>query len=127
MKPLPSSRKQRIDGIFIITPSGSSKECIEGNDNAFRLCFNDPQQGTISARYIGENNLAKKVAVFYQSDLDYSVGLYSTFKAECANRGIEIVCEKSFTDSNKTDFSTQINAIKDSDAELVFIPLYAYS
>lgn len=63
------------DGIFILTPSGSAKACIEGNDNAFRLCFNDPQQGTISADYIADNELAKKVAVFYQSDLDYSVGL----------------------------------------------------
>lgn len=27
------------DGIFILTPSGSAKNCIEGNDNAFRLCF----------------------------------------------------------------------------------------
>ncbi len=113
------------DGIFILTPSGSAKACIEGNDNAFRLCFNDPQQGTISADYIADNELAKKVAVFYQSDLDYSVGLYETFKAECNKRGIEIVCEKSFTDSNKTDFSTQINAIKEADADLVFIPLYA--
>ena len=68
------------DGIFILTPSGSAKNCIEGNDNAFRLCFNDPQQGTASADFISENDLAKKVAVFYQSDLDYSVGLYETFK-----------------------------------------------
>lgn len=113
------------DGIFILTPSGSAKACIEGNDNAFRLCFNDPRQGTISADYIADNELAKKVAVFYQSDLDYSVGLYETFKAECNKRGIEIVCEKSFTYSNKTDFSTQINAIKEADADLVFIPLYA--
>lgn len=113
------------DGIFIITPSGSSKNCIEGNDNAFRLCFNDPSQGTLSANFIADNELAKKVAVFYQSDLDYSVGLYETFKAQCQKRGIEIVVEKTFTNSNKTDFSTQINAIKSSDAELVFIPIYA--
>lgn len=33
--------------------------------------------------------------------------------------------EKSFTKSNMTDFSTQINAIKSSEAELVFIPIYA--
>ncbi len=113
------------DGIFILTPSGSAKNCIEGNDNAFRLCFNDPQQGTASADFISENDLAKKVAVFYQSDLDYSVGLYETFKAQCQKLGIEIVVEKSFTKSNMTDFSTQINAIKSSEAELVFIPIYA--
>ncbi len=113
------------DGIFILTPSGSAKECIEGNDNAFRVCFNDPSQGKLSADYIADNSLATKIAVFYQSDIDYSVGLYETFKAQAKERNLEIVMEKSFTESNSTDFSTQINAIKESGADLVFIPIYA--
>ncbi len=113
------------DGIFILTPSGSAKEAIQGNNNAFRVCFNDPQQGEVSANFVADNELAKKVAVFYQSDLDYSNGLYETFKAQCNVRNIEIVKETSFTKSNSTDFSSQINAIKSSDAELVFIPIYA--
>ena len=50
------------DNMFLLTPSGSAVECIEG-DNAFRICFSDPNQGSASAQYIGENNLAKKVAV----------------------------------------------------------------
>lgn len=113
------------DGILMLTPSASSKSCIESNMNAFRICFNDPQQGTASADFIAENNLAKKVAVFYAGDNDYSVGLYETFAAECAVKGIEITTTQSFTDAAKTDFSAQINAIASSGAELVFIPIYA--
>lgn len=119
------SAAAKEDGILLLTPSGSSKDCIANNPNAFRVCFNDPQQGTASADYIADNQLATKVAVFYASDNDYSVGLYETFKAECGVKNIQIVTEQAFTDSTKTDFATQINAIKASGAELVFLPIYA--
>lgn len=115
----------KADDILIVTPSSSAKACIEGNDNAFRVCFNDPAQGTVSADYIVDNNLGSKVAVFYQSDIDYSAGLYETFKAEAAVKGLEIVEEQTFTDGTKTDFSTQINAIRDSGCDVVFLPIYA--
>ena len=113
------------DGILIVTPTSSAVACIQGNPNAFRVCFNDAAQGTASADYIADNGLATKVAVFYQSDIDYSAGLYETFQAEAANRGLEIVEEQTFTAGSNTDFSTQINAIRDSGCELVFLPIYA--
>ena len=113
------------DGILVLTPTASSLACISGNDNAFRVCFNDPGQGAASADYIAENSLGSKAAVFYASDNDYCVGLYESFKAECANKGIELVEVQTFTASTNTDFSTQINAIKASGADLVFLPIYA--
>ena len=54
------------DNMFLLTPSGSAVECTK-YDNAFRICFNDPDQGTASARYIKENSLAAKVAAVYDS------------------------------------------------------------
>ena len=115
----------KADDILIVTPSSSAKACIEGNENAFRVCFNDPAQGTASADYIVDNNLGAKVAVFYQSDIDYSAGLYETFKAEADVKGLEIVSEQTFTAGSATDFSTQINAIRDSGCDVVFLPIYA--
>ncbi len=98
---------------------------LQGNSSAFRVCFSDASQGVASANYIGEHNLPQKVAVFYQSDIDYSTGLLENFKANAAANGIEIVEEQSFTTDTKTDFTTQITAIQNSGAELVFIPIYA--
>lgn len=113
------------DGIPILTPSASANGAIDGNDAAFRVCFKDANQGLASADYIADSGLASKVAVFYQSDIDYSNGLYESFAAQCAERGIEIVEVQSFTDSTKTDFSTQIAAIAASGVDVVFIPIYA--
>lgn len=113
------------DGILVLSPSASSKAAIEGNDAAFRVCYNDPDQGVLPANYIADNKLAEKVAVFYQNDNDYSIGLFDSFKAQCAVKGIEIVTEQAFTAASATDFSAQINNIKNSGATLVFLPIYA--
>ena len=91
------------DGILIVTPTSSAVACIQGNPNAFRVCFNDAAQGTAAADYIADNNLGTKIAVFYQSDIDYSAGLYETFQTEAAARGLEIVEEQTFTAGSATD------------------------
>ena len=113
------------DGVPIVTPTATADSAIAGNPNAFRICFTDSSQGLASANYIADNKMADKVAVFYQSDIDYSVGLYTNFETQCAERGIEIVEVQTFTADTATDYSTQINAIADSGVSLVFIPIYA--
>lgn len=111
------------DNIFQLTPSGSAVECVQ-YDNAFRVCFSDPNQGTASAQYIGEHELASKVAVIYDSSDVYSSGIYENFAAEAANQGIEIVAAEAFTADSRTDFSVQLQKAKDSGAELIFLPIY---
>ena len=112
------------DNMFLLTPSGSAVDCITAGDNAFRVCFSDPSQGTASAQYIGENGLASKVAVIYDSSDVYSSGIYATFKAEAENQPFEIVAEEAFTADSKTDFTVQLQKAKDAGADLVYLPFY---
>lgn len=111
------------DNMFQITPSGSAVECV-APDNVFRVCFADPDQGTASAVYIGENKLATKIAVIYDSSTTYSSGIREAFVKEAANQGLEIVADEAFTADNATDFSVQLDKAKESGAELVFLPIY---
>ncbi len=111
------------DNMFQLTPSGSAVESIAG-DNAFRVCFSDPNQGKASAQYIGEHKLATKVGVIYDSSDVYSSGIYETFKKEAENQPFEIVAAESFTADNKSEFSTQIEKIKSAGADLIFLPIY---
>ena len=115
--------KTKEDNMFQLTPSGSSVECIT-NDNAFRVCFSDPNQGIASAQYIAANALAGKVAVIYNSSDVYSQGIYEKFAQEAAKQNIEIVAAEAFTKDSATDFTVQIQKIKESGAELVFLPIY---
>ena len=117
------SEYSKDDNMFQLTPSGSAVECVQ-YDNAFRVCFSDPNQGLASAQYIGENNLATKVAVIYDSSDIYSSGIYEKFAAEAANQNFEIVSAEAFTADNKTDFSVQLQKAKDAGADLVFLPIY---
>ena len=111
------------DNMYQITPSGSAVDCIK-YPNAFRVCFSDPGQGGKSAQYIGENKIASKVAVIYDSSDVYSTGIYQSFAADAANYGVEIVAAEAFTADNKTDFTIQLQKAKDAGAELVFLPIY---
>ncbi len=117
------SEKTKEDNIFQLTPSGTSVPCTQ-YDNAFRVCFSDPLQGTASAKYIGKNNLSSKLAVIYDSSDVYSSGIYETFAKEAANQPFEIVAAEAFTADNKTDFTTQLQKAKDAGADLVFLPIY---
>ncbi len=117
------SEVSQADNMFMLTPSGTAVECVQ-YDNAFRVCFSDPMQGLESAKYIGENGLAKKVAVIYDSSDVYSTGIYEAFAKEAENQDFEIVAAEAFTAEAKTDFSVQLQKAKDGGAELVFLPFY---
>ncbi len=111
------------DNMFQLTPSGSSVDCLT-HENAFRICFSDPNQGIASAQYIADNNLATKVAVIYNSSDVYSSGIYEKFAAEAKAKNLEIVAAEAFTKDSATDFTVQIQKVKESGAELLFLPIY---
>ena len=111
------------DNLFQLTPSGSAVECLV-DDNVFRVCFSDPNQGAASAQYIGEHELATSVAVIYDSSDVYSSGIYETFEKESQNQPFDIVATAAFTSDSNTDFTVQLQKAKESGAELIFLPIY---
>ena len=111
------------DNMFQLTPSGSAPDCI-ANSNTFAVCFSDPQQGEKSAEYIGSHKLATKIGILYDSSDVYSSGIHDSFVENAAKNGLEIVADEQFTADNKTDFNIQLQNIRNSGAELVFLPFY---
>ena len=104
--------------MFILTPSASGDKIPE-YANAYQMCFADGNQGKVAAEYVNSLGLTK-IGIFYKTDEDYSKGIYEQFKANL-NTSIQTV-EASFTDSNATDFSTQIDTLKD--CTFIFMPIY---
>lgn len=115
---------EAAESTFLFTPSGSAVDCITAGSNEFRMCFTDPMQGTKSAEYISEKGLATKVAVLYDSMADYNVGIHDAFIEGAAEYGLEVVADEAYTTDSNTDFSVQISKIKESGAELLFLPNY---
>ncbi|MBQ7248156.1 MAG: ABC transporter substrate-binding protein [Lachnospiraceae bacterium] len=115
--------KTKVDNMFQLTPSGSSVKAVQ-YENAFRICFSDPGQGTAAAQYIGQDLGLKKVAIIWDNSDVYSNGIYEKFKAEAANAGLEIVSEQSFQGADNKDFNTQLIAVNEAAPDIVFLPIY---
>ena len=111
------------DRLFMLTPSGSSADLTAGKDNAFQVCFTDPNQGIASADYMAEHFADAKVAVIYRNDDAYSSGIRDTVVAEAAAKGVEVVYEGGFTDGT-ADFSVYLTDAKAADADMLFLPIY---
>ena len=112
------------DRTFMLTPSASSTDVIDGKDNVFQVCFNDPNQGTGSADYMAENMPDAKIAIIYRTDDAYSQGIHDTFVTEAAAKGLNVVYEGTFTKDTATDFSVQLTGAQSAGADLVFLPIY---
>ena len=112
------SKLSAEDNVFFLTPSASGDKIPEF-DNGFQMCFADGNQGKVAAEFV--NGLGKdKIGIFYKSDDPYSKGIYDQFKANL-DASITVV-ETSFTDANATDFSTQIDTLKN--CGFIFMPIY---
>lgn len=111
--------KAAEDGLFFITPSASAASVIETGDTAFRVCFGDPDQGTLAAEEL--TSKYKKIGAIYDTSDPYSSGIYDAFKAKMAELKVSYI-EQSFDKENKRDFSTQVAALKDCD--VIFLPIY---
>jgi len=118
------AKQADIDNLFCMTPSGSADPVIKDLKYSFRLCFGDPDQGTIAANQIKEmkgSNADFKVGAIYDESDTYSSGIYAAFKTEMSALGIAYA-EQKFDAENKVDFGTQAEALKDCD--VIFMPFY---
>lgn len=113
-----------IDSLFCMTPSGSADPVIKDLKYSFRLCFGDPDQGTIAADTIKEMKdeyAALVVGAIYDESDTYSSGIYDAFETRMEALGITYSVQ-TFDAENKVDFSTQAEALKDCD--IIFMPFY---
>ena len=115
---------EAAESTFLFTPSATALDSITSGSNEFRMCFTDPAQGTKSAQFISEHKIATKVAVLYDSAADYNSGVHDAFVEAAAVGGLEVVADEAYTTDSNTDYSVQLSKIKDSGAELLFLPNY---
>jgi branched-chain amino acid transport system substrate-binding protein len=87
------------------------------------VCFIDPFQGTVMAKFARETLKVSKVAVLRDVGNDYSVGLAQFFSAKFHDLGGEIVSDESFKAGDQ-DFKAQLTAIKAKRPEAIYVPGY---
>ncbi|SHH44749.1 branched-chain amino acid transport system substrate-binding protein [Anaerosphaera aminiphila DSM 21120] len=107
----------------IITPTGTMASITEGKDNVFRTCFTDPLQGQILANFAADKLQAKKVAILRNTSDDYSNGVADTFKTQAESKGIEVVADEGYGDTD-VDFKVQLTNIKNKAPDVILVPEY---
>ena len=109
--------------IPMISPASTNPKVTAIGNYVFRVCFIDPYQGTVMAKFAKSELHLKKVAVLTSVSSAYSVGLAKYFKERFTADGGDIAIEQKYSEGDK-DFRSQLTAIKAAGIEGVFVPGY---
>ncbi len=107
----------------MISPSSTNPKVTQIGDYIFRVCFIDPFQGAVMAKFAVNNLKLTKAAIFRDTRSDYSVGLANFFVEEFKRLGGEVVIDTSYA-SGDVDFKSQLTAMKTKKPQLIFVPGY---
>lgn len=108
----------------MISPSSTNPKVTDVGDYIFRVCFIDPFQGYVMAKFAYENLKLRKVAIMKDAKSDYSDGLSRYFEETFTKLGGKIVSKQNYIGQNDIDFNAQITAIQSAKPDGMFIPGY---
>ena len=107
----------------MVSPSSTNPQVTAVGDYIFRVCFIDPFQGLVMAKFATNTLKMKKVAILYDVRNDYSIGLRNVFGEKFKEMGGQIVAEQSYSEGD-SDFRAQLTALKATQPEAIFVPGY---
>lgn len=109
--------------IPMIAPAATNPKVTEVGDYIFRVCFIDPFQGTVMAKFARDDLKATKVAIISSVSNAYSVGLAKFFRETFTQGGGTVAVEQKYSEGDK-DFRAQLTAVKAAGIEAIFVPGY---
>jgi branched-chain amino acid transport system substrate-binding protein len=120
---LAMAQKAQPAGVPMITPSSTNPAVTEIGDHIFRVCFIDPFQGFVMAKFARENLKANKVAVLQDNKSAYSIGLTEVFTRKFAEMGGKVTTTESYSQGD-SDYRAQLTAIKKAAPDAIYVPGY---
>jgi branched-chain amino acid transport system substrate-binding protein len=109
--------------IPMITPSSTNPKVTEVGDFISRVCFIDPFQGSVMAKFAAKSLNAKTAAILGDVNSDYSKGLTQFFEEEFTKLGGKVVAKEAYTQTDP-DFKGQLTKIRDLKPDVLYIPGY---
>jgi branched-chain amino acid transport system substrate-binding protein len=107
----------------MLSPSSTNPSVTKKGEYIFRICFIDPFQGEVMAKFAKEQLKGKTAAVIRDVAQDYSIGLADAFVKSFTGLGGKIVLDTSYQ-SKDTDFRAQLTDIKGKKPDVIFLPGY---
>jgi branched-chain amino acid transport system substrate-binding protein len=113
----------QASSIPMISPSSTNPRVTQVGNFISRVCFIDPFQGAVMAKFSADTLKLKKVAILVDVRSDYSVGLQTFFRQTFRQLGGEVVAEQSYSQGD-SDFRAQLTQIKSLNPEAIYVPGY---
>ena len=110
-------------GVPMISPSSTNPKVTQQGDYVFRVCFIDPFQGKVAAKFAAGALHARTAAILRDQKSDYSIGLADVFAKEFIAAGGQIVDDKAYT-AGDVDFKAQLTGLRDKKPDLIYVPGY---
>jgi branched-chain amino acid transport system substrate-binding protein len=109
--------------IPMITPSSTNPKVTEVGDYISRVCFIDPFQGSVMAKFAANTLKAKTAAILGDVNADYSKGLTQFFEEEFVKLGGKVIAKEAYTQSDP-DFKGQLTKIRELKPDVIYVPGY---
>ncbi|MEO6588210.1 MAG: ABC transporter substrate-binding protein [Pyrinomonadaceae bacterium] len=109
--------------IPMISPSSTNPQVTEKGDYISRVCFIDPFQGSVMAKFAANTLKAKTAAIFGDVNSDYSKGLTKFYEEEFVKLGGKVVAKEYYTQDDP-DFKGQLTKIRQLNPDVIYIPGY---
>jgi len=109
--------------IPMITPSSTNPKVTEIGDYISRVCFIDPFQGSVMAKFAANTLKVKTAAILGDVNSDYSKGLTQFFEEEFTKLGGKVVAKEAYTQTDP-DFKGQLTKIRNLKPDVIYIPGY---
>ena len=110
-------------GVPVVSPTATNPLVTQGKKYIFRVCFIDPFQGEMAAKYAYETLKKRRAALIIDKAQDYCVGLADFFEKSFTKLGGQIVA-KTYCQTGDKDFTAQISAIKAKNPDVLYMPNY---
>lgn len=120
---LAAAPKAQSAKVPMISPSSTNPSVTQVGDYIFRVCFIDPFQGEVMAKFAANTLKAKTAAIMLDFNSPYSRGLTDFFKASFTKLGGRIVNEQSYTQGDR-DYKGQLTAIRSANPDVIYVPGY---
>jgi branched-chain amino acid transport system substrate-binding protein len=110
-------------GVPLISPSSTNPAVTQVGDMVFRVCYIDPFQGYVQAKFARDYLKAKTAAVLYDQTQPYSKGLSEYFEKAFKEMGGTITTEQAYSGGDQ-DFSAQLTTIRGTNPDVIQVPGY---
>jgi branched-chain amino acid transport system substrate-binding protein len=111
------------EGVPMITPSSTNPKVTQIGPFISRVCFIDTFQGAAGAKFVKEKLGFASGATLFNRGQEYATGLNDGFVTAFQGIGGKITHQAAYN-TGDPDFTAQLNAIKATNPQFVYIPTY---